>query len=128
MVRAMMLALLACVALQADAERLAEALRSDSPVERDDAIQQLKALGRRAAPALERLTRDGDTEVASRAKHVLACIRVREQLTPALVAAIPGVDERLDREGACAILEENRLKVVPRAEADAFWKRWWAQR
>lgn len=80
---------------QDDARALVEKLRSDAIEDRDAAARKLKGLGMAALPELEKAGADRDAEVATRAKNLTAVIRVSMKLTPGLMAAIPGVEERL---------------------------------
>ncbi len=52
-------------------KQLAEKLRSDDIVEREEAGRRLKELGDAAMPELRRLCADGDAEVAGRARQLL---------------------------------------------------------
>jgi HEAT repeat protein len=78
-----------------DASALVEKLRSDAPQTREAAARKLKDLGRAALPALEKASKDADAEVAASAAQILRVIRLRETFGPRLLAAVPGIDERL---------------------------------
>src|SRR5438477_10010468 len=75
--------------------KLIEQLSADSIDARADAFRKLEAIGRPALPLLEKAALDADGEVASRAKTLLVRIPILERLTPALVARVNGVFERL---------------------------------
>jgi HEAT repeat protein len=85
---------------------LIEQLRSDSGVKRNEATLELKKLGKAAIPQLEAAARDSDLEVSSRARQALAAIALRARLTPALLAAVPGIDDRLAAGGDRAAAQE----------------------
>jgi HEAT repeat protein len=102
-----MLLLALLLATQDDPARLSELLRSDRLEEREDAARRLKQLEKAAVPALTRLSADPDTETAGRARQILAAIDLRGRLGPALLAAMPGLDDRLagadDRQWTLAL-------------------------
>lgn len=81
--------------LQGDPGALVEKLASDSVVERVEAERKLRELGKDSVPHLERAAKSPDLEVALRARRLLRAIAIRAQVTPALLKAIPGVEERL---------------------------------
>lgn len=92
----MILILLALALLQDPTPAsLIEKLRSDNVAEREEAGRKLKALGRAAIPDLERAAKDPDRDVAGRAQSLLRVIRMAERFSPALRAALPGVEGRL---------------------------------
>jgi HEAT repeat protein len=110
-----MLAVLACLLLQAEAPReLVERLRSDRLEEREDARRKLKALGAAAVPALQKAASDPDAEVAQRAKDLLAALALLARFTPKLAAALPGLEDRLasgdDRAWTAALLRAVERK------------------
>ncbi len=71
---------------------LLEELSSDDIHVRVAAAGRLKELGH---AALERAARHGDPEVSARAVRVLAVLRTSSSLSPALLKAAPGIEERL---------------------------------
>lgn len=85
--------------------RLIRDLGSESVDRRDEAGRRLKEMGRPAFPALEKAVRGSDPEAAARAREILEAIVIRERLSPALLVALPGVDDRLARAGKRAWLE-----------------------
>lgn len=89
-----------------DPAALVEKLRSGGLEEREEAAQALQALGRAAAPALEKAAADPDAEVASRARALLRRLQVVDLLGPDLVKHAPEVVERLDKDKAPALLKE----------------------
>jgi HEAT repeat protein len=105
------------LALQNDPASLVEKLRSDRVEEREDATRRLKALGRAAAPALEKAAKDRDAEVAARARQLLRVLELRETLPAKLREALPGVEDRLaagdDHAWTEAFLEANELDLGP---------------
>jgi HEAT repeat protein len=90
---AMWLALV--LALQEDAAALVERLRSESPVERSEALTRLKTLGEQAVPALRAAEADADLEVAGHVAFLLRRVEVSKRVTPGLRAAAPGVEDQL---------------------------------
>src|SRR5690242_2189277 len=121
----MILLLAAGVLLQGDGvAQLIEQLRSDKPEIRSAALVKLKALGNPAIPDLEKAALDRDPDVASAAKQVLRFIRVRGQLSPALLALAPAADERLatgpPSEWTKVFLEASAkgLKTLKREDLD----------
>jgi len=70
-------------------------LGSAMPEEREEASRQLRKLGPVALAELEKAATAADSEIASRAKHLIGIIRIAESLPPRLRAALPGVEERL---------------------------------
>lgn len=78
-----------------DARELLQKLQSDKAEERDDASRKLKELGDAAIPELESASKGKDAEAAARAQTLLRAIRIRKNLTPKLLKAIPGVEDRL---------------------------------
>ncbi len=97
--------LLALARAQEDPAALVERLGSDSVVERAGVQRRLLALGKAAVPAIEAALRHPDPEVASRARRLLDLIAIRRLLTPSLLEAMPGVEERLLRDGQRAWTE-----------------------
>jgi len=87
-----LLALLLALAGQDSADDLLRRLGSDSIEERDAASQKLRALGEAVRPALERASKDPDSEVARRAAALLRRLALRGRLSPQLRAAIPGAE------------------------------------
>ena len=63
--------------------------------ERETAAQRLKDAGKAALPGLQKATRSTDREIAMRAQSIIQVIEVRERISPRLLKAFPGVDERL---------------------------------
>ena len=91
-----MLTLIAALLLPLqDARELIQKLQSDKAGERDDAGRKLKELGDAAIPELESASKGKDPEVAARARALLRAIEIRRKLTPKLLQAIPGVEDRL---------------------------------
>jgi hypothetical protein len=68
------LVLCALTTLQEDPRALVEKLRSDTIEERDQAVVGLRRLGKAAVLDLEKATGDRDSEVACRAREILASI------------------------------------------------------
>lgn len=91
--------------LAQDPAALVRKLGAAAVEEREEAASTLKRLGRAALPALEAASRDRDPDLAARARDVIGAISIRERLSPALLAAFPGVDDRLARTGKRAWLE-----------------------
>lgn len=90
--------LLLLLLLQADSAReLVEKLRSETVDAREDAEKRLRALGKAAAPELEKAAKDADDEVAGRAKRLLRILELGASLPPALLKAFPGAEDRLAR-------------------------------
>lgn len=82
--------------------------------ERKEAAVSIKAMGKQAIPALEEAAGSTDEVLALQAKRILASIRIREKLTPKLVATKPSLEEELLEGGShawtnslFAILEEQ---------------------
>ncbi|MHC4605819.1 MAG: HEAT repeat domain-containing protein [Planctomycetota bacterium] len=94
---------------QDEAEELVGRLRSQSLVEREEAVRKLKELGEAAVPALERAAKHIDPEVAAQARYVLRFLDVRKVLGPDVVRQQPALLERLvaggPREWVTAFLE-----------------------
>jgi len=101
----MALAAALLVLLQEDPRGLVERLRSDRVEEREEAARRLRALGEAARPALEAAASGGDPETAARAKEVLSRIDFRRRLGARLLAAVPGIEEKLYRGDDRAWLE-----------------------
>jgi hypothetical protein len=78
-----------------EAEAQLERLKSNEPKEREDATRTLKSLGRRARPALLKAVSDADLEVSAVAKLLLTRLGALDRVTPALLRAMPGLEERL---------------------------------
>src|SRR5262245_11019265 len=89
------LLLVLLTAAQDDAAALVERLRSESPVERSEALTKLKGLGEAALPALRAAQSDPDPEVAGHAAFLVRRLDVIQRLSPALREAVPGVEDRL---------------------------------
>ncbi len=87
---------------EATARELVEKLRSDSIEEREGAVRKLRALGKEAVPELEGVAKDPDREVAERARHLLRCVAIGDQLTAKLKKTFPGIEERLAGGGEAA--------------------------
>lgn len=62
-----------------DIDTLVKDLMSDDTTVRDTATQALIAQGKEVIPAVRKLARSSDKEVATRAKHILSAIEVNEQ-------------------------------------------------
>src|SRR5882672_4962109 len=77
------------------ARELVEKLHSDKIEERDEATRKLMKLGLVAVPDLEKAAESADREVAERAASLVRIIRVRQELSPTILKALPGADERL---------------------------------
>ncbi|HEV3027117.1 MAG TPA: HEAT repeat domain-containing protein, partial [Planctomycetota bacterium] len=82
-------------AASTEARTLIEKLRSNKVEERDLATRKLKEMGKAAVPELQKAREDSDSEVAGRAKVLLALFALRERLSPNLRKVLPGVEERL---------------------------------
>jgi hypothetical protein len=109
--------------VQADeAEGLIERLRSTQIQQREEATQALRKLGSRAKSALLKVVSDTDLEVATTAKLLLARLRAIDQLTPALLRAVPGLENRLldgsDRDWTQAFLDLSALLHDPQRVGD----------
>jgi len=74
---------------------LVERLDADSSEDREKAAAELKRIGAAAVPELEKAEGSSRPELAGRAKGLLKVIRLRSSLSPELLAAVPGADERL---------------------------------
>jgi HEAT repeat protein len=85
------------VAIAQDPGALIERLRSDQVDVREEAAQSLQDLGRPALPGLEKASRDPDPEVAARARLLVRKIRGTADFSPALLAAFPGIEDRLGK-------------------------------
>ncbi len=106
---------------QGSPRELVERLRSDSVEERQEVEQRLIALGRAAAPELERAARDPDRELAERARLLLRILDLDARLSPALKKSIPGIERRLAAGGDAAftrIFLETRGKGLPAADLE----------
>lgn len=93
------LVLLSLVTFQDTSERkiqtLIERLRADTIEERAEASEALRNLGPKALSALRAAEKGATGEVASRVRTLIRTIEFGKLLGPRLVAAFPGVDERL---------------------------------
>jgi HEAT repeat protein len=78
---------------------LVEKLRSERIEERDEAMRSLRRLGAAAVPHLEKAAGDKDTEVAGRARQILRILEALRHLTPNLLKAFPGAEDRLAAGG-----------------------------
>jgi HEAT repeat protein len=95
MVRALVVLALLSPRQDESTQKLVEQLKSDQVDERDQAGRAIEALGRKAAPALEKAARDADVDLAARARFLLRLIDLRETLSPRLRKADPGIERRL---------------------------------
>ncbi|MBV8879631.1 MAG: HEAT repeat domain-containing protein [Planctomycetaceae bacterium] len=90
---------LAALVLQATSDdavrKLIEQLSADRIEARAEAYRKLEEVGRPALPLLRKAASDPDDEVSSRARTLLIRIPIREHLTPALLAGVPGIYDRL---------------------------------
>lgn len=77
------------------ARDLVEKLQSERIEERDEAARTLKAMGKGALPELERAAKNSDPETAARARQLLQVVKLRDRLSADLLAALPGVEDRL---------------------------------
>ena len=120
---------LALLAVQAkpspnEVRALVERLRSDSIEERERASLGLKQLGTPAMPALRRAARSGDADFSIRASRLLRVITVMEKLSPDLMKALPGVEERLasgdDRTWTRTFFQAVQLRKAARLEGEDF--------
>lgn len=93
------LILLAGAGFQDETASLIEKLRSENIQVREAATKRLKELGKSARPALERVAKDPDAEVAARATYLLRILQLQEELTPNLQKLIPDAVERLAKSG-----------------------------
>jgi HEAT repeat protein len=93
------MALLAALVLQLTPEdairKLIEQLSSDQIEAREQATRKLEEIGRPALPQLRKAALDNDGEVATRARTLLIRIPIRERLTPALLASVDKIYDRL---------------------------------
>src|SRR5678815_3412950 len=89
-----------------DLRDLIEKFRSDSVEERDRAGRAIKEFGEAAIRPLENAAKGTDAELSARVGHLLRVIRVRLSMTPALLKARPGIDERLAESDDLAWTEE----------------------
>ncbi len=93
------------------ARELVEALGADRVEDREEAERGLKKLGSAAVAELERAAKSSDPEVAWRAGRALRAIEARRRLTPAILEAMPGIEDRLaeglDPAWTRAFLEAN---------------------
>ena len=109
---------------QQDIRALIEKLRSESIEERDTADRHLRALGLAAKPELGNASRDPDSEIAARARRIIAIIDVVEILTPGLRKAVPGIEERLTsnnkRAWMNALLEAEKASGVKAEDLDVL--------
>ena len=94
------------------AQNLVEKLRSDKIEEREQAVHKLKQLGKAALPELEKVVEDPDREVAERARHLLRFIGIATRIPPGVAQALPGIEERLDREEGFVWTKLFHLAVV----------------
>ena len=90
-------------------QELVDRLRSDDVSQRDEAAKELKALGKKAVPALETAAKSSDAEVSSVAKKLIVSIELAATLTPALRKWKPGIEDLLaaggDAEATKLLLE-----------------------
>lgn len=120
--------LLLLLSSQDDAGALVERLRAETVELREEAALKLKALGAPALPALDKVSKDEDAEVAARATHLARVIRTMQLLTPNLIQRMPGIEERLakgdDHEWTRALLAADAYRNAPegigRADLDAL--------
>jgi HEAT repeat protein len=70
-------------------------LRSETPLEREEAMKQLRSLGPRAIPELEKFVRDPDADVADRVRRLVRILPVLDRLTPNLLRSFPDAPDRL---------------------------------
>lgn len=93
------MALIAALVLQLSQEDairgLIEQLSADRIEARADAYRRLEEIGRPALDQLRKASSDSDDERASRARMLLVRIPIREHLTPALIAGVAGIYDRL---------------------------------
>ncbi len=94
-------ALLLCLLQDPSVDDLIRLLESDSVQEREEAQRKLKARGRQAIPPLEKASRRDDPEIAGRAKRLISLVLLaeKENLTPEILADLPGLDEHLLSRG-----------------------------
>ena len=78
-----------------DAGALVDKLRSERIEERDEAMRQLRAMGRAAAPEIEKASKDDDAEVVARARRLLRIFELEEAAPASLKKAFPGIADRL---------------------------------
>jgi len=92
-----------------EVRELVDKLRSESIEEREKAVRKIKELGSECVPELEKAAKDGDPEVAARARDLLRVLEVMKQLTAALLKGMPGIENRLasgdDHEWTAVFLE-----------------------
>lgn len=74
---------------------LIDRLGADRVEDREEAERRLKSVGRPAVPGLARAAEDPDPEVAGRARRILRAVEAKVRLTPELLRAMPGIEDRL---------------------------------
>lgn len=84
---------------KAEIAELLRRLASDSPEIRDESYRKLKELRRTALPDLTLATKSRDSELAARARRLLAAIAIMDRLPAPVLKAVPGIEERLAPEG-----------------------------
>lgn len=94
----MILALLLALAQDTPAS-LVERLGAEDAAVRAEAERKLRTLGKAAVPALERAAKDGDAEVSALARRLLDLIAVRVLVPEGVLKSMPGVEDRVLREG-----------------------------
>src|SRR6185436_16845208 len=93
--RALLLVLLLGATQEDPAADAIRRLGSEIGAELDRAAAALKVLGDAARPSLERAARDGDLEIADRARLILLALEIRKSLPPALLKTFPAIEDRL---------------------------------
>jgi HEAT repeat protein len=86
---------LASLLLLQDPREAIQRLASDHIEDRDAAARELKRLGDKAIPALREAAGGGDLEIAARCRKILASLELSGTLSPRLLEAFPGIEDRL---------------------------------
>ncbi|HXX94952.1 MAG TPA: HEAT repeat domain-containing protein [Planctomycetota bacterium] len=87
--------LLAFLVGRQDPSEILDRLRSDRIEEREEAARRILSEGRPFLPFLQKARLDPDSEVAERAYSLIRVIQGTDRLTPGLLSAFPGLEDRL---------------------------------